>query len=306
MQELLDIAIPAVVLVPLIIVGAAVWLCIRQNARASELRRAEFLMLKRKTEEEQERAEREFEEEYSRNRQPDYRVDYRRRPAAENLYQKRAEVNQEPWRNVDAEFHRNLLAEEATQHRNLIDSVDFNRRRKEEENRTKQTEIEEYNRKIQEEELRRRQADLEEYNRRKLEDELRRREAEAEEYNRRLQAEEEVVRKRQAEAEERKQREAAEQEFFRRRQAEEEEKKRQAEIAAKARAEAEEVIRRKQRDEEASRKGLEEEKALKQDVVRHVERKVHSDSHLICAICHQPTKRRCSRCKSVFYWYVSF
>ena len=305
MQELLDIAIPAVVLVPLIIVGAAVWLCIRQNARASELRRAEFLMLKRKTEEEQERAEREFEEEYSRNRQPDYRVDYRRRPAAENLYQKRAEVNQEPWRNVDAEFHRNLLAEEATQRRKLIDSVDFNRRRKEEENRTKQTEIEEYNRKIQEEELRRRQADLEEYNRRKLEDELRRREAEAEEYNRRLQAEE-VVRKRQVEAEERKQREAAEQEFFRRRQAEEEEKKRQAEIAAKARAEAEEVIRRKQRDEEASRKGLEEEKALKQDVVRHVERKVHSDSHLVCAICHQPTKRRCSRCKSVFYWYVSF
>lgn len=305
MQELLDIAIPAVVLVPLIIVGAAVWLCLRQNARASELRRAEFLMLKRKTEEEQERAEREFEEEYSRNRQPDYRVDYRRRPAAENLYQKRAEVNQEPWKNVDAEFHRNLLAEEATQRRKLIDSVDFNRRRKEEENRTKQTEIEEYNRKIQEEELRRRQADLEEYNRRKLEDELRRREAEAEEYNRRLQAEE-VVRKRQAEAEERKQREAAEQEFFRRRQAEEEEKKRQAEIAAKARAEAEEVIRRKQRDEEASRKGLEEEKALKQDVVRHVERKVHSDSHLVCAICHQPTKRRCSRCKSVFYWYVSF
>lgn len=305
MQELLDIAIPAVVLVPLIIVGAAVWLCIRQNARASELRRAEFLMLKRKTEEEQERAEREFEEEYSRNRQPDYRVDYRRRPAAENLYQKRAEVNQEPWKNVDADFHRNLLAEEATQRRKLIDSVDFNRRRKEEENRTKQTEIEEYNRKIQEEELRRRQADLEEYNRRKLEDELRRREAEAEEYNRRLQAEE-VVRKRQAEAEERKQREAAEQEFFRRRQAEEEEKKRQAEIAAKARAEAEEVIRRKQRDEEASRKGLEEEKALKQDVVRHVERKVHSDSHLVCAVCHQPTKRRCSRCKSVFYWYVSF
>lgn len=305
MQELLDIAIPAVVLVPLIIVGAAVWLCIRQNARASELRRAEFLMLKRKTEEEQERAEREFEEEYSRNRQPDYRVDYRRRPAAENLYQKRAEVNQEPWKNVDAEFHRNLLAEEATQRRKLIDSVDFNRRRKEEENRTKQTEIEEYNRKIQEEELRRRQADLEEYNRRKLEDELRRREAEAEEYNRRLQAEE-VVRKRQAEAEERKQRDAAEQEFFRRRQAEEEEKKRQAEIAAKARAEAEEVIRRKQRDEEASRKGLEEEKALKQDVVRHVERKVHSDSHLVCAVCHQPTKRRCSRCKSVFYWYVSF
>lgn len=305
MQELLDIAIPAVVLVPLIIVGAAVWLCIRQNARASELRRAEFLMLKRKTEEEQERAEREFEEEYSRNRQPDYRVDYRRRPAAENLYQKRAEVNQEPWKNVDADFHRNLLAEEATQRRKLIDSVDFNRRRKEEENRTKQTEIEEYNRKIQEEELRRRQADLEEYNRRKLEDELRRREAEAEEYNRRLQAEE-VVRKRQAEAEERKQREAAEQEFFRRRQAEEEEKKRQAEIAAKARAEAEEVIRRKQRDEEASRKGLEEEKALKQDVVRHVERKLHSDSHLVCAVCHQPTKRRCSRCKSVFYWYVSF
>lgn len=305
MQELLDIAIPAVVLVPLIIVGAAVWLCIRQNARASELRRAEFLMLKRKTEEEQERAEREFEEEYSRNRQPDYRVDYRRRPAAENLYQKRAEVNQEPWKNVDAEFHRNLLAEEATQRRKLIDSVDFNRRRKEEENRTKQTEIEEYNRKIQEEELRRRQADLEEYNRRKLEDELRRREAEAEEYNRRLQAEE-VVRKRQAEAEERKQRDAAEQEFFRRRQAEEEEKKRQAEIAAKARAEAEEVIRRKQRDEEASRKGLEEEKALKQDVVRHVERKLHSDSHLVCAVCHQPTKRRCSRCKSVFYWYVSF
>lgn len=305
MQELLDIAIPAVVLVPLIIVGAAVWLCIRQNARASELRRAEFLMLKRKTEEEQERAEREFEEEYSRNRQPDYRVDYRRRPAAENLYQKRAEVNQEPWKNVDAEFHRNLLAEEATQRRKLIDSVDFNRRRKEEENRTKQTEIEEYNRKIQEEELRRRQADLEEYNRRKLEDELRRREAEAEEYNRRLQAEE-VVRKRQAEAEERKQREAAEQEFFRRRQAEEEEKKRQAGIAAQARAEAEEVIRRKQRDDEASRKGLEEEKALKQDVVRHVERKVHSDSHLVCAVCHQPTKRRCSRCKSVFYWYVSF
>lgn len=305
MQELLDIAIPAVVLVPLIIVGAAVWLCIRQNARASELRRAEFLMLKRKTEEEQERAEREFEEEYSRNRQPDYRVDYRRRPAAENLYQKRAEVNQEPWKNVDADFHRNLLAEEATQRRKLIDSVDFNRRRKEEENRTKQTEIEEYNRKIQEEELRRRQADLEEYNRRKLEDELRRREAEAEEYNRRLQAEE-VVRKRQAEAEERKQRDAAEQEFFRRRQAEEEEKKRQAEIAAKARAEAEEVIRRKQRDEEASRKGLEEEKALKQDVVRHVERKLHSDSHLVCAVCHQPTKRRCSRCKSVFYWYVSF
>lgn len=53
-------------------------------------------MPKRKTEEEQERVEREFAEEYNCNFHPDYRVDYWHRPAAKNLYRQRAEVNQGP------------------------------------------------------------------------------------------------------------------------------------------------------------------------------------------------------------------
>jgi hypothetical protein len=235
MEEILDVAIPAVVLIPIILIGIAVWIGLNYNAKSSYVRKAEFMKLQRMAAEEHERAEREFEQEYSLQRQADpYRVDYRRRESAENEYRKpvQPQVQQEGWRQPDLDIRR------------------------------------------------RRQVEEEEYHRRQVEADL---------YNRRM----------QAEAAERRRREAAEDEIKRRKAEERERERRKAELEAHLRKEAEEERRRKAEDEANWRR--KEEEARRREVGN---KDVHPPSNLYCLVCDKPTKRRCSRCKSAFYWYI--
>ena len=225
MQGILDIAIPAVVLVPIILIGVAVWIGLKHNEKSSVVRRAEFLRLQRLAVEEHERAEREFEQEYSLQRQGNPDPYYRRRESGENEY-KKPSVQQEGWR---------------------LPETDIRRR--------KQGEEEEYHK----------------------------RQAEADFHYRRM----------QAEADERRRREAAEDEIKKRKAEERERERRKAELEAHLRREAEEERRRRAEDEANRRRN--EEEAQNRDV--------HPASNLYCLVCENPTKRRCSRCKSAFYWY---
>lgn len=240
MQEILDVAIPAVVLIPIILLSVAVWIGVNYNAKSSVVRRAEFQRLQRLAVEEHERAEREYEREYSQQRQGDYR----RRDSGENDHRKPAQPQPQPqpqqdgWRQLpEAEIRRR-----------------------------KQVEEEEYHK----------------------------RQAEADFHHRRM----------QAEADERRRRElAAEDELIKKRNAEERERERRiAELEAQYRREAEEERRRKLAEDEANRKRQQEEEARKQHEVGTKD--VYPVSNLHCLVCNNPTKRRCSRCKSVFYWYV--
>ena len=280
MWEILDISIPAVVLIPLIAIGAVIWVCLQQNARSSDVRRAEFQRLRRLAMEEHERAERELEQEYMRHKPVDSPGgDFpRRRPPGPpgNGY---GNVDRG---DVGLGGYGNYANNEA----------DARRR--------KQAENEDHRRKQGEVALRRRQAEEEE----RLAEE-RRKEAE---FNRRKAAAAEELR---LETEERKRREAEEE--MRRRQSDEQDwQRRRADLEAQARREAEEERRRQAAAEEEERQ-----KRWKQEESQRLEaqsreaqinfspRKVHP-SNLTCVVCEKPTKqrRRCSRCKSMNYWYI--
>ena len=226
MQGILDIAIPAVVLIPIILIGVAVWIGVRYNEKSSVVRRAEFLRLQRLAVEEHERAEREFEQEYSLQRQGNPDPYYRRRDSGENEY-KKPSVQMEGWRLPEPDIRRRKQGEEEEYHK---------------------------------------------------------RQAEADFHHRRM----------QAEADERRRREAAEDEIKKRKSEERERERRKAELEAHLRREAEEERRRKAEDEVNRR--MNEDEAQNRDV--------HPASNLYCLVCENPTKRRCSRCKSAFYWYV--
>ena len=227
MQGILDIAIPAVVLIPIILIGVAVWIGLKYNEKSSVVRRAEFLRLQRLAVEEHERAEREFEQEYSVLRQGNPDPYYRRRESGENEY-KKPPVQQEGWKLPEPDIRR----------------------------RKQQGEEEEYHK----------------------------RQAEADFHHRRM----------QAEADERRRREAAEDEIKKRKAEERERERRKTELEAHLRREAEEERRRRAEEDDANRRN--EEEAQNRDV--------HPASDLYCLVCENPTKRRCSRCKSAFYWYV--
>lgn len=79
-----------------------------------------------------------------------------------------------------------------------------------------------------------------------------------------------------------------------------ERERRKAEVEAHLRKEAEEERRRKLAEDEANWRRKEEE-ARRREVGN---KDVHPPSNLYCLVCNRPTKRRCSRCKSAFYWYV--
>ena len=238
MQEILDVAIPAVVLIPIILLSVAVWIGVNYNAKSSVVRRAEFQRLQRLAAEEHERAEREYEREYSQQRQGDYR----RRESGENDYRNPAQPQPQPqqdgWRQLpEAEIRRRKQAEEEEYHKRQAEA-DFHHRRMQDEA-----------------------------------DERRRRE---------LAAEDELIKKRKAEERER--------------------ERRIAEIEAHIRREEEEERRRKLAEDEANRKRQQEEEARQHHEVGNKD--VYPVSNLHCLVCKNPTKRRCSRCKSVFYWYV--
>jgi len=145
-------------------------------------------------------------------------------------------------------------------------------------------------------------------------DSLRRKQAEEQE-QRRKQAEALLQRRRQADAEEfrKKQEEIADrrrrenlEEELRRRQAEDQEwQSRRAVLDAQARKLAEEERRQQAMDEEKQRRRKQEE-AMKPEPVNMSPRNLPPMSGLNCVVCHKPTKttRRCSRCKSMNYWYV--
>lgn len=267
-------SIPAVVLLPLIAIGVVIWVCLQQNARSSDVRRAEFQRLQRLAMDEHERAERELEREYMRHKQggdshiadprgPDPRgadprlgdhrgvdphgVDIRRRGAPGRGYGN-VDVGLGEWRDPEGESRRRIQAEE-------------------EEQRRKQSEAE---------------------------------------FNRRKQAEAEELRKKQDEIADQKRRENLEIEMMRRRQAEDQDwRRRRADIEAQARKEAEEERKRQAAEHEKQRIWNQAE-AHKQGALNMSPRTVHPMSSLNCVVCQKPTKvkRRCSRCKSMNYWYV--
>ena len=324
MQDLLDASIPAVVLIPLFLVFFAVWRCYYWIVQSNEHRRSEFIRLARLAKEEQERAERDHEQGYgshqeylrqrsgSQQRQADdYRVDYRSQPVAGYDYQRRVQLEQ------DYRYPGSLNYPSRQDEENLRRRWDEERRRAEaEEFRIKPAEEYSWRRQAEVEEFRRMQAraeDAERIRREAAEAELRKikrlaeeaelkRKAEEEIRNRRQAEEEERRRqdelersKRQAEEEERKRILAAEEE--RRRQAEVDEGNRKAELEAQAKKMAEEEEARKKKGDEIIQKGAQDNK---------VYMKVQSSLNLRCIVCQKQTKRRCSRCKNVFYWYFFF
>ncbi|KAG0588367.1 hypothetical protein KC19_2G238600 [Ceratodon purpureus] len=275
MWEILDISIPAVVLIPMIAIGVVVWVCLQQNARTSDVRRAEFQRLRRLAMEEHARAERELEQEYMRHKPVDSPgADYspHRRAAPGNGYGiDRGDVGLGGWRDPHEGDARRRKQVEDEEHRRKQGDSAFNRRRL-----------------AEEEEDRRKQAAA----------------AQEAEFMRRKQAAAEELR---AETEERKRREAEEE--IRRRQSEEQDwQRRRADLEAQARREAEEERRRlaaAEEEERQSRRQQEEaqrQEAQKQEASNFSPRKVQTPG-LFCVVCDKPTKtrRRCSRCKSMNY-----
>lgn len=268
MWEILDISIPAVVLIPLIAIGVVVWVCLQQNARSSDVRRAEFQRLRHLAMEEHERAERELEQEYMWHKPADSQGGEfpRRRPlgAPGNGYGNDRDVGTGEWREPTSEARRRKLIEE-DDHRRKHGDAAFNRRRLAEE------------------------------------EEDRRKQAEAELFRRRQAAAEEL----RAETEERKRREADDE--IRRKRAEELDwQRRRADLEAQARREAEEERRRQAAAEEEERqRRWKQEEAQKQEAVNFSPRRMQP-SGLTCVVCGKPTgsRRRCSRCKGMNYWYV--
>lgn len=275
MQDLLDASIPAVVLIPLLIVFAVLWGCFQWSVKSSEFRRIEALRIQQLAKEVQDRVEREYEDcnrhQVSlRQRQvaqpkpvDDYRADYRNQPAAGFVYPRRAQLDQD-----------------------YIVGGTKN-----------------YSRKQGEEEIRRRswaeerkEAEAEEF-----------RVKQAGEYNTRKQAELENLRRKQAQAEEElRQKEIADAEV-RRILAQEAERKLLQEN--RERYEDEEVLKKKRLaeiDENNKRAALEAQAKLlaeKKDYTSKeaVESSPKRTQGYICIVCLQRTKRRCSRCKAVFY-----
>jgi hypothetical protein len=327
MQDLLDASIPAVVLIPLFVVFFAVWRCFRWIVQSNERSRAEFIRLHRLAMEEQERAERDHEQGYSSHQEylrqrpgaqqrqvDDYRVDYRSQPAAGYDYPRRVQLEQD-YRYADSSNYPSRQDEEIMrrrrrdEERRYAEAEEFRIKQAEEHNRRKQTEVEELRRmqaRAEEAESIRREAAEAELRRIKrfaeeaeikriAEEEVRNRRQAEEEERRKRQTEEEERRRRQAEEEERKRR-LAEEEERRRRRAEVDESNMKAEVEAQARKMAEEEEARKKKADEIIQKGTLDNK---------VYTKVQS-SNLRCIVCQKQTRRRCSRCKSVFYWYVFF
>lgn len=280
MWEILDISIPAVVLIPVVAIGVLIWMCLQQHARSGDVRRAEFQRLQRIAMEEHARAERELEQEYMRHKPVDSPgVDYspHRRVAPGNGYgNDRGDVGLGGWRDPhEGETRRRKLVEDEERRQKQGD-VAFNRRRlaEEEEDRRRQAAA------LQEAELNRRKqlaaeelrAEIEERKRREAEDEKRRRQTEEQDWQRRR-ADLEAQARREAEEE-------------RRRLAIAEEEERQ----------------RRWKQEEAQRQEAQRQEAQKQEALNFSPRTVQP-SGLTCVVCHKPTKsrRRCSRCKSMNY-----
>lgn len=216
--DLLEVSIPAVVLLPLVGVGVVLWMCFQQSARSSDVRRTEFQRLQRLAMEEHDRAERELEREYMRHKQggdphgsvseshqahqthrgvPDpYGVDIRRRGPPGNGYGN-MDIGLGEWRDPEGDSRRRKQAEEQEQRRKQTEAL----------------------------------------------------------LQRRQQAEAEEFRKKQEEIADRKRRENLEEEMRRRRQAEDQEwQRRRADLEAQARKEAEEERRRQAVDEEKQRR----------------------------------------------------
>jgi hypothetical protein len=303
MWEILDISIPAVVLIPVVAIGVLIWMCLQQHARSGDVRRAEFQRLQRIAMEEHARAERELEQEYMRHKPVDSPgVDYspHRRVAPGNGYgNDRGDVGLGGWRDPhEGETRRRKLVEDEERRQKQGD-VAFNRRRlaEEEEDRRRQAAA------LQETELNRRKqlaaeelrAEIEERKRREAEDEKRRRQTEEQDWQRRR-ADLEAQARREAE-EERRRLAIAEEEERQRRWKQEE--------AQRQEAQRQEAQRQEAQRQEAQRQEAQRQEAQRQEAQNFSPRTVQP-SGLTCVVCHKPTKsrRRCSRCKSMNYWYV--
>lgn len=200
MWELLEISIPAVVLVPLFAIGAVLWVCFQQNVRSSDVRRSEFERLQRLAMEEHERAERELEREYSRHKQGDSESPHRSRvprSQGDNIDRLGAVPGNglkevADWRRVpeaDARRRKHSGDEERRKQQDLDEELHRRKQAEDDEYQIQQEELADRKRRGNlEDEMQRRQADEQEWQNRRadLEAQARR---EAEEERRRLASE---------------------------------------------------------------------------------------------------------------------
>lgn len=235
MWDLLNVSIPAVALVPLMAITFVAWFFLQQNAKSSDIRKAEFRRLQRLAMEEHERAERELENEYMRHSQVDSRkgnVSFRGEGAPAHGYGisrvDRYDVGRGDWRDSEAE----------SRSKNQAEKVEYTRRN------------------VFEEDSRRTQPETEDCKRREFCEDTRTR-----------QTEEEV-----------------------------EWQRRKADLEAQAKREAEEESKR--------RASADDEKMWEEQESQESPRHAQSVPNLNCIVCQKPTKRRCSRCKSISYWYA--
>jgi hypothetical protein len=204
MWELLEISIPAVVLLPLFAIGAVLWVCSQQNVRSSDVRRSEFQRLQRLAMEEHERAERELEREYRRHKQGDSEPPHRSRvprSQGDNIDRLGAvpgngyglkEVGPADWQRdpeADARRRKHAGDEERRKQQDLDEELHRRKRAEDDEYQRQQEELADRKRRVNlEDEIQRRQADEQEWRKRRadLEAQARR---EAEEERRRLASE---------------------------------------------------------------------------------------------------------------------
>ncbi|XP_073396354.1 uncharacterized protein [Physcomitrium patens] len=263
MWELLDIHIPAVLLLPIIACAYGVWFCCQRSTKTSHVRRSEFQRLQQAAMREQAMAERELEEDYRRHKQVESQ-DFRRRASPGNGY-----------------GHDIGIGEWREDRRGYRDSEADPRRRKQ----------------VVEQEQHRRHEEAELQRRRQVEEDEKHRKREEADYIRRKE-EADALRK-QAEMEDRKRREEAENELRRQEEEEQEWQRRKADLEAQAKREAEEERRRRAAAaEEDARRRWKEEEAGRLETAQFSPRNVQG---LSCVVCQKPTRRRCSRCKSISY-----
>jgi ubiquitin carboxyl-terminal hydrolase 36/42 len=273
-------------------------------------------------------------QEYLRRRRgvlkDDYRVDFRSQPVSGYDFPRRVQVEQD-YRYADLsrkEDEESIRRRKWAEERRLAEADEFRNKQAKELSWRKQTEVEELRRKLAqaeederrhreaadaairmriaeeearrhaEEEARKRHAE-EEVRRRHAEDEVRRRYAEeefrrrqAEEEARRIQAEEEI---RRIQAEEEFRRKQAEEEDMKRRQAALDEINKKAEAEAQAKQIAEEEEARKQKADEFIVRETQD------DLGGNIGKNVQFSPKRICVVCQRPRKKRCSKCKSVYY-----
>ncbi|XP_024399729.1 uncharacterized protein [Physcomitrium patens] len=273
MWEILSFSIPAALLIPMLGAMFAAWFFLQQNAKSSDIRRAELQRLQRKAIEELERAERELENDHALNTWDGSRGrggNFRTRGVPGYGYADRTERESENdnGRNKQDESRGegvNRSATGAPGHEYGKDRVGFGdvggwRDLEVDTPKTKRAEVMEYRRSI-----------------------VGNNDAPETEFNRRSKAEsEDYIDKKHDEV--------------RRVKDKQEWEKRRPDLETQARREAEEERKR----QSAASENEKRRRWVNEDTQESV-RQTQSSSTPRCAVCQKPTRRRCARCKVSSY-----